>query len=249
MEYLVQIRDLSKRYYVNDDELCVINNLNFNVKQGEVVSVLGYTGCGKTTLLRMMCALEKADSGEILFQGNTLKRPCKDIIMVFQNLDQVFPWKTAKENLSYVIRKVRHIKDKAEIERIAIEILKEVGLDGYADFYPGQMSGGMRQRCAVARALAIRPKLLLMDEPFSALDEITRRHLQILCRGLFKQHGMTVVFVTHSIEEAITLSDRILIMQTGEGRIVSQIENAAKCEESDDIRLEMRTKIIKLLNK
>jgi len=244
---VLELKDVCKNYCVNGVDNTVIRNVNLSINENEFVSILGYTGCGKSTLLRMICGLEKPESGEILFKGKKYTEPTKNIVMVFQDLNQLFSWKTALNNIIYVLRKTN--KDRNyRYKAVAMELLEAVGLKGYENYYPHQMSGGMRQRCAVARAIAMSPDVLLMDEPFSALDELTRRRLQSLCCEIHNQYDITIIFVTHSIEEAITLSDRIVILGNSEGSVIAEFENFYNEKHTEETRIEMRNKIIKSLN-
>lgn len=244
---ILELREIYKKFSINGVDNTVISDINLFIKENEFVSILGYTGCGKSTLLRVICGFESPDSGEIIFRGKKHRAPTKDIVMVFQDLNQLFPWKTALDNIVYVLKKTQG-RNSVQCRDRAMNLLEAVGLKSYENYYPHQMSGGMRQRCAVARAIAMSPNILLMDEPFSALDELTRRKLQVLCCEIHDQYDITIVFVTHSIEEAITLSDRIVILGNNEGNITIELDNNYKRNHIEDNRIEMRNKIIQYLN-
>ena len=244
---ILELRGICKKFSINGVDNTVISDIDLSIKENEFVSILGYTGCGKSTLLRMICGFESPDSGEIIFRGKKHMAPTKDIVMVFQDLSQLFPWKTALNNIVYVLMKTQGL-NRVQCRNRAMNLLEAVGLKGYENYYPHQMSGGMRQRCAVARAIAMSPKVLLMDEPFSALDELTRRKLQILCCEIHEKYDVTIVFVTHSIEEAITLSDRIVILGNNEGSITVDLDNVYKTNHIEENRIVMRNEIIKYLN-
>ena len=247
-ENAVEIHNLFKKYKVTNKENCVINDLNLTIKEHEFVSVLGYTGCGKSTLLRIICGLESYEDGEVLIFGEKNNKPTKDTILIYQDLNQLFPWKTALKNITYVLRKTSKKMKRRDAVAKAEKFLEEVGLKEFANYFPHQMSGGMRQRCAVARALSMNPRMLLMDEPFSALDEVNRRKLQTLCRNVFENNNLTVLFVTHSVDESISLSDRIVIMGKNDGNIIGVLENTYQYNKTEEQRMYMRNRIMKLLN-
>lgn len=199
--------------------LCVINDLALAVEQGEFVAVLGQSGCGKSTLLRVLGGFETADSGEVTLGGVPVTAPGKEILMVFQDLNQLFPWKTLKQNIRYAIQKTTRPFDKERAERLAEQCIAEMGLVGFADSYPHQLSGGMKQRGAMARAIALQPQVLLMDEPFSSLDYLTRRNAQDTLLALWRKDKISVVFVTHDIDEALYLAQKIAVYNQSTRRI------------------------------
>ena len=246
-EPILSIINLHKDYQVAGESHTIINNLNLKVSEKSFICILGHTGCGKSTLLRIICGYEKPSNGEVQIMGQTHIKPTKDVVMVFQDLNQLFPWKTAVENVVYAIHKSSSHIVKKEAVTEAMRLLQEVGLAEYAKYYPHQLSGGMRQCVAVARALAMKPKVLLMDEPFSALDEQNRRKLQKLCRKIYDELDITILFVTHNIEEAISLSDEIFIMNYQDGNIVERLENKCIHDDSKALRDEMRTYIMNVL--
>lgn len=238
---------IHKEFSVDGTSHQVIHDLSFLLKDKSFVCILGYTGCGKTTLLRMICGLDHPSSGTITIMGKRHDKPSKDVMMVFQDTEQLFPWKTAIENVAFVIRNT-NLKERRKTARCkANNLLAEVGLEEYAEYYPHQLSGGMRQRVAVARALAAQPKLLLMDEPFSALDELTRRKLQALCRKIYEERDLSVLFVTHSIEESLTLADQIVIMGQRDGSILTVLNNQCRNDNAKAVRDSMRTRIMDYL--
>ena len=197
----------------------VLQDFQLDVAPGEFVTLIGPSGCGKTTALRIVAGLLGQDSGEVWVDGKESTGPSRDKAIVFQHFN-LFPWRTALSNVAYglEIQKV----PKAERLRAASEYLGLVGLESHARHYPGQMSGGQRQRVGIARALAINPKLLLMDEPFGALDALTREHLQGQLARICQEKQLTCLFVTHSIDEALYLSDRIVVMGVRPGRIIAE---------------------------
>lgn len=184
----------------------VLNGLNLTVKSGEFVSILGPSGCGKTTLLKYI--------GGFLEGG----RPSRQVFMIFQDFHQLFPWRTLGDNISYAIRKSSG-KNRPEARKKAEQVLKEVGLEDFYDYYPHQLSGGMKQRGALARALAVESRVLLMDEPFSSLDPESREAARRLLLKIWKERGLTVIFVTHDPQEAAFLSDKILYFKDLNGEV------------------------------
>jgi NitT/TauT family transport system ATP-binding protein len=197
----------------------VLDDFSLSTREGEFVSLIGPSGCGKTTLLRIVAGLLTASSGTVQVAGQPSVGPSRDKAVVFQHFN-LFPWRTALANAAYGLE-IQGVK-RQEREARAMEWLAKLGLEGYAHHYPGEISGGMRQRVGIARALAIEPKLLLMDEPFGALDALTREHLQGELQRIAETTRLTILFVTHSIDEAVYLSDRIIVMGTHPGRIIRE---------------------------
>ena len=197
----------------------VLENVSLDVPQGSFVTLIGPSGCGKTTLLRIVAGLLPASrTGGIYVEGVPMQGPSRDKAMVFQHF-HLFPRRTAIANVAYGLE-LQKVPKHERLER-ARKFLSLVGLEGFADHYPTELSGGMQQRVGIARALAVEPKILLMDEPFGALDALTREHLQTELQKICEETRVTVLFVTHSIDEAIYLSDRIFVMGTHPGRIVA----------------------------
>ena len=244
---ILSIQGLEKKYVVNGSSHWVIRNLSLTIDRKTFLCILGYTGCGKTTLLRILCGLDHPSKGKLRVLGKPHSSPTKEVIYVFQDLNQLFPWKTARDNIVFAICETDHSIHRRQAEKEADDLLNEVGLAGYGSYYPHQLSGGMRQRAAVARALAVHPKILLMDEPLSALDELSRRKLQRLCRTIYEEHDITFLFVTHSIEEAITLSDQITVMSSTEGRITATLDNRYRQSSDKATRESMRAEILDAL--
>lgn len=193
---------------------------NLNVADNDFVTILGPSGCGKSTLLRMVAGLDTPTTGRILLDGKTITGPGADRGMVFQSYT-LFPWLTVAENVAFGLRE-RGISQK-ERSNIAREWLEKVGLTSFASHFPKQLSGGMQQRTAIARALANDPKMLLLDEPLGALDNQTRALMQELLLGIWERERKTVIFVTHDIEEAIFLASRVVVMSARPGRIKADI--------------------------
>ncbi|MDI3533927.1 MAG: sulfonate transport system ATP-binding protein [Thermosediminibacterales bacterium] len=215
MDILLEIKNLSKIYKTPKKDIVALNDINLQVKEKEFVTVIGPSGCGKSTFLRCIAGLEKPSKGEIRINGTCVKYPGRDRMMVFQGLDQLFPWLTVLDNITYPLKLAKRGKNKAERKEIANYFLKLVSLEGAGHLYPYQLSGGMKQRVAIARALSVCPKVLLMDEPFGSLDALTRDNLQKHLIKIWKETGVTIIFVTHNIEEAVILSTRIAVFSTG----------------------------------
>ena len=218
MEVILEVKDLRKSY----DDLLVLNGLTFEVAKGEFFAIVGPSGCGKTTLLRIIAGLEDYDEGRVLVDGEEVTGPGPDRAMVFQEY-AIFPWKTVLENVMFP--PLMRGKDREEAERIARWCLEVVpGLEGFEDAYPKQLSGGMRQRVAIARALAAEPKILLMDEPFAAVDAQTRNRLQEELLKIWQKTGQTILLVTHNVEEAVFLADRVMVLSQRPAEIVDIVE-------------------------
>lgn len=218
MSRLLEVKSLTKNYHDSPDSRNILSSLALSVEQGEFLCILGPSGCGKTTLIRCIAGFEDYE-GEILVEGEKVDKPGIDRIMVFQDFNQLFPWKTVKKNIQYPL-KVNGLKDKAELERIAEEHLDLVGLSGKGDLYPHQLSGGMKQRVAIAKGLALNPKIILMDEPFASLDAMTRNKLQVELLRIKEKENATVIFITHNIQEALVLGTRVILMsRNGEIKI------------------------------
>lgn len=212
---------VAKRYSTRKSEVVALADVSLQVRPGEFVSLLGPSGCGKTTLLRLIGGLEPASEGHILIDGAEVHDSHPELGIVFQT-DLLMPWRTVLDNvlLQADVRKAR----SKQMEQRARELLTQVGLGGFIDSYPNELSGGMKQRVGICRALLHHPRLLLMDEPFAALDAMTRDQISMDLSDLAASTGTTIVFVTHSIPEAVFLSDRIYVMSARPGRIVAEVE-------------------------
>lgn len=220
-EIAVQLQQVSKSFKSNGAmSEPVLKDITFSINQGEVVSLLGQSGCGKSTLLNIIGGFEREDSGTNLFEGSTRERPNRKCAMLFQNYG-LLPWRSVLKNVELSLE-TSEWKAKERRER-AMEYLRLVGLEDKAGYFPRQLSGGMQQRVALARALALEPEIILMDEPFAALDTFTRYHLQNELLRLQSQAQTSIILVTHDIDEAVYLSDRILIMDANPGTIVKEI--------------------------
>ncbi len=232
---VVEVRDLSVIYPAKDQPVVALDRVSLAIREGEFISLIGPSGCGKTTLLRVIADLEQASPGTVLVNGMSSHdaRLARAYGYVFQ-APALFPWRTVLRNVTLPLE--IHGRSAAEAQAIAREQLKRVGLTGFEGKYPWQLSGGMQQRVSIARALGFEPKLLMMDEPFGALDEITRDRLNEQLLRLWEREKRTVVFVTHSIPEAAFLSSRIVVMSARPGRIVEVIESNLPADRTLDIR-------------
>jgi NitT/TauT family transport system ATP-binding protein len=202
----IRVRGLAKRY----GALQVFRGIDFDVGEREIVTIVGPSGCGKTTLLRCVDGLLPVDEGEIHCNGERVIEPIAGVAMVFQHFG-LFPWKTVQDNVGYGLRRAG--ASSTEIAERVPRFIKMVGLGGFENAYPYQMSGGMQQRCGLARALAIEPSVLLMDEPFAAVDAQTREILQFELLRIWEARPTSMIFVTHSIEEAVLMGDRVFVLK------------------------------------
>ena len=220
-EVILEVCNLNKSFISNGKEVEALRNINFSVRRREFICVIGASGCGKSTLVRILAGLEKHTSGEALLDGKPIKGPGQDRGMVFQGYS-LFPWLTVKKNVMFGPQMNGRNRDYAE--RDALMWLELVGLEKFADAYPHQLSGGMRQRVAIARALVNEPRILLMDEPFGALDAQTRAKMQSHLIDIWRNIDITVLFITHDLDEAIYLADRILVLKPHPGEVQEIIE-------------------------
>ncbi|WP_293778390.1 ABC transporter ATP-binding protein [uncultured Oxalicibacterium sp.] len=220
-EVILEVKNLHKRYVSPQGETEALRNINFQVHRREFVCVIGASGCGKSTLIRTLAGLEKQTSGDVLLDGKPVDGPGRDRGMVFQGYS-LFPWLTVKKNVMFGPSMSGHGFDAAE--RDARQWLDLVGLTKFADSYPHQLSGGMRQRVAIARALVNQPRILLMDEPFGALDAQTRCKMQSHLLDIWRNIDITILFITHDLDEAIYLADRILVLKPHPGEVAEIIE-------------------------
>ncbi len=213
----IKIEDVSK-IYKNSDRTTfqALNHVNLEIKQGEFICLLGASGCGKTTLLQILAGFEKASSGSITINGEKVEKPNIQNITIFQNYG-LLPWRTVVKNVELGLEAKRIPKEQRR--ELAMKYIRMVGLERFAKSYPRQLSGGMQQRVAIARALAVDPEIIFMDEPLGALDAITRMKMQEEILKIQREQNKTVIFVTHDIEEAVFLADRIVIMTPNPARV------------------------------
>ena len=226
----IQIASASKRYTsARGEEVTGLTPVTLSIADRAFVSVVGRSGCGKSTLLRLIAGLETPSAGSIAIEGKTIAGPPASVRYLFQNYSEsLLPWKTVGGNihfgLHHAFRSAIQSRDRAAREALINEKLAEVGLAGTAERYPSELSGGMQQRVAIARALAANPKILLLDEPFSAVDALSRATLQDLLLRIWQDHALTIVFVTHDIDEALYLADRVIVLSPNGGGIEEDID-------------------------
>ena len=255
-EKVICIRNLSFSYSSTESPL-ILRDINFSVSSGEFVCFLGQSGCGKSTLLRLLAGLEKPSRGEILLNGSEIKGASLDRGVVFQDYG-LFPWMTAGENIKLALEQKFPNLTKTQYKEKAVRALKKVGLDeSVYKKLPKALSGGMKQRCAIAQAFAIEPSILLMDEPFGALDAVTRARLQDMLLDLWKNQNpkKTVFFVTHDVDEAILLASRIIVLGQSPSTIIYECfipedKKPTRENQFEDIEiLKLRNELIRQINK
>lgn len=218
---MLEVRSVSKSFKTEGGETVrALDEIDLSVEEQEFVCILGPSGCGKTTLLRIIAGLDQPTSGEVIVEGVRVTAPTPKMAMIFQEYS-LYPWRTVLDNIAFGLE-VRGM-EKEERYAIADQYLRLVGLEGFQGSYPYELSGGMRQRIAVARALAIEPAVLLMDEPFGALDAQTRNLMQRELLDIYNETRKTIIFVTHSVDEAVFLSDRIIVLTPRPGRVRENI--------------------------
>jgi len=221
---LIRVEQVSKTFYGAKGDLLSLDNVSFSIEDGEFLAIIGPSGCGKSTILRMIAGLDFPTQGRIFFRDKPVKGPSPDISMVFQNF-ALLPWETAKENV--LIALDTKAMSRQEKEEAAKSLLKKLGLEGFENNYPSELSGGMKQRVGIARALAITPEVLLLDEPFSSLDEVTARELRKETLRIWHDrttHPDTFIIVTHLVEEAVLMADRVLVMAPRPGRVIAEVK-------------------------
>jgi nitrate/nitrite transport system ATP-binding protein len=219
----LEIENLVKSYpNPEGGELVVLDGINLTLREDEFISIIGHSGCGKSTLLKMVAGLEKPTSGSIRLDGKEIRKPGAERMMVFQHYS-LLPWLTVQENVRLAVDEVLKKVSPLEKKQLVSEHLAMVNLTAAANKYPDEISGGMKQRVGIARALAIRPKMLLMDEPFGALDALTRGKLQRQVLDIWEHNPQTVMMITHDVDEALYMSDRIVMMTNGPNAKIGEI--------------------------
>ncbi|SMC25165.1 NitT/TauT family transport system ATP-binding protein [Clostridium acidisoli DSM 12555] len=239
-EYRIKAENVSLIYKIKNEEskkrndLIVLKDLNLNVKNGEFISIVGPSGCGKSTFLDVIAGLINKSSGKVIIDNKEINGPALDRGIVMQGY-ALFPWRTIQKNVEFGLEiKGVNKKERKEISKKFIDL---VGLEGFENRYPHELSGGMKQRIAIARALAYDPEVLLMDEPFAAVDEQTRESLHVELLRIWEKTNKTIIFVTHSIEEAVFLSDRVAVMSKNPGTIKEIIDvNLPRPRDNGDLR-------------
>ena len=217
----IELRNISLQYESAENSVTALQDVSFGVEATEFLCVVGQSGCGKTTMLNIVAGFLKPTKGEILISGKTVKGKGLDRGIVFQDFAQLFPWRTAQRNIEFGLE----MKGIAKEERaeIALRFLRLVNLEKFARSYPHELSGGMQQRVAIARALAYNPAVLLMDEPFAALDALTREEMQRFLVDVWRETKKTVVYVTHNVAEAVYLADRVIVFSPHPGTVKAQV--------------------------
>ncbi|KGM32583.1 ABC transporter ATP-binding protein [Inquilinus limosus] len=219
----LRVESVTLSYAVDGRTVTAVEDVSLDIQRGERLVLLGPSGCGKSSLLKSIGGFLPPAAGRMLLDGRPVSRPGPDRMMVLQDFEQLLPWLTVRRNLVAALSWAKRTR-RAEAEAIADDMLQRVGLARVADQYPNTLSGGMKQRVAIARALALRPEVLLMDEPFAALDAMTRRRMQEELLALCEATGVTTLFVTHAIDEAIVVGSRIVVMTAHPGRIRAVID-------------------------
>ncbi len=218
----IEVRRITHQYNTGESRVTALRDVSFTVGASEFVCVLGQSGCGKTTLLNLLAGFLTPTGGEIMIGGKAVTGKGLDRGIVFQDFAQLFPWRTAQRNVEFGLE-MRHVPAE-ERREVALRYLRLVKLDSFAHAYPHQLSGGMQQRVAIARALAYNPAVLLMDEPFAALDAMTREEMQRLLVEVWQETRKTVVYVTHNVAEAVYLGDRIVILTPHPGTVKTELK-------------------------
>ena len=220
---ILDVDGVTIQYKTKEHLITATYRVSFQVFPADRFVILGPSGCGKSTLLKSVAGYLHPVEGEMRLKGNVVLDPGPDRVMVFQEFDQLLPWKTVKENITFALVNGGKTKSVAEANDIAMEYIQKVKLDRFENTYPHMLSGGMKQRVAIARGMAMEPDILLMDEPFAALDALTRRQMQEELLELWDETRFTVLFVTHSIEEAVIIGSRILIMSPHPGQVKAEL--------------------------
>lgn len=222
-EKFLCLEKVEKRFPIpGKDDYVAVTDVNLEIKENEIISIIGHSGCGKSTLLNMISGLDAQTAGSITLEGKEIKGPGPDRAVVFQN-HSLLPWLSVYENIEMAVKKVMPELDAAELRERVEKYISMVNLDHAKDKAPGEISGGMKQRVGIARALSITPKVLLMDEPFGALDSLTRANLQEHLMRIQEKVKNTVIIITHDIDEAVLLSDRVIMMTNGPEATIGEI--------------------------
>lgn len=220
---ILSLKNVCKSFDISGSKINVLKEINLDISEGEFVCIVGKSGCGKSTLLRLISGLEYCSDGEIYISGNKVNGPCLACGMIFQEA-RLFPWLRVKDNVAYGISESdRKSNSKKELSSLIRKYISLVNLDGFENAYPQQLSGGMQQRVSIARALIERPKVLLLDEPFGALDAITRMNMQNEILRIWREQKATMILVTHDIDEAIYLADRVIVLSNHPGEVKKSI--------------------------
>lgn len=219
----LSVKDLTLTYQTSDTLVTATWRISFDVQRGDRFVLLGQSGCGKSSLLKAIGGYMKPTEGSISLQGKQVTRPGPERMFVFQEFDQLLPWKTVIDNIAFPLQSAKGYTPE-QAREVARGLIKRVGLESFADAFPHTLSGGMKQRVAIARAFGMEPDVLLMDEPFASLDAMTRRQMQRELLELWREVGVTLIFVTHSVEEALLLGNRLLLLSPHPGAVRAEIE-------------------------
>ncbi len=217
-----------------------VQDVNIDIRENEIISIIGHSGCGKSTLLNMIAGLDMATGGEVSLQGNEIKGPGPERAVVFQN-HSLLPWLSVYQNIEMAVKKVMPELSPRELKERVMKFVNMVNLDHAKDKYPGEISGGMKQRVGIARALSIKPQVLLMDEPFGALDSLTRANLQEHLMRIQQTMKNTVIVITHDVDEAVLLSDRVIMMTNGPEATIGEILEVNLAHPRDRVALQHDT--------
>ncbi|MEG0250721.1 MAG: ABC transporter ATP-binding protein [Peptostreptococcus sp.] len=248
-EIILKIEDINLGYANGKNYKKVLEDISFDIKKGEIVSIIGPSGCGKSTLLGAIGGINNSYEGSILFKGQKITGPSSNRGYIFQEA-ALFDWLTVEENIGYGLKLKKTPKN--EIKKFTDEYIREIDLKGYESYYPSKLSGGMKQRVSLARSLIMHPEILLMDEPFSALDYQTRIEMQGLTLRLWEHYKPSIIFVTHDIEEAILLSDKVIVMSKNPGKIIEVLDIKFKRPRKIDLIsdaefVDIKKKLLKML--
>ncbi len=243
----IEIKNAVKTFYQKGKEFTALDNVSLSIEKGEFICLLGPSGCGKSTLLNAIAGFDTVSNGSITIEGKEVKEPSRKNVTIFQNYG-LFPWRTVEKNVELGLEAKKVPKN--ERKEIAKKYIEMVGLSKFAQAHPKQLSGGMQQRVAIARAFAVNPDIVFMDEPFGALDAITRMKLQDDVLKISKDENKTIIFVTHDIEEAVYLSDRIVVMTPNPGKIkkIIDVKLSRYRERTNSDFVAVRDKIFEILN-
>ncbi len=238
----IQIEDVSKQYVQKMANFQALDHVSLNIEKGEFICLLGPSGCGKTTLLNAVAGFDKVNSGRIAIDGKVVTEPSAKHVTIFQNYG-LLPWRTVQKNVELGLEGKN--LSKKERQNIANKYIKLVGLTDFSQSHPGQLSGGMQQRVAIARALAVVPEIIFMDEPFGALDALTRLNMQEEISAIWESQKKTIIFVTHDIEESVFLADRIVVMTPNPGKIkcIIDVPIARKRDRTSSDFIKIRDKV------
>jgi NitT/TauT family transport system ATP-binding protein len=243
---LLDVRGVTLQYKTREHLVTATYRVDFQVHQADRFVLLGPSGCGKSTLLKAVGGYLAPVEGEIRLRGEAIRRPGPDRMMVFQEFDQLLPWKTVKRNVTFALTSSGLLSGR-EAEERAAHYIEKVGLTKFADAFPHTLSGGMKQRVAIARGMAMEPAILLMDEPFAALDALTRRKMQEELLQLWDDTRFTVLFVTHSIPEAVTIGNRILLLSPHPGQVKAELNNLPPGDGNPAARKTLEDRIHRML--